>query len=190
MIKTFWGKAGILFLAAVLIISSPAFSASKKKKKANNAEPEQEKVETPVAAEAQVDDTSYSIKLPSGKNQRDYFSKVDSNVMNGVYNGSPEALREAMSLMRHKNREYEECEKVLAVVSAEIMKLVWPSEKITWDIPAVSDDNPYTGAISSVKQGVFDSSTGNVDFLTTLLPALVITNTSSDISILEPCENA
>ena len=167
------------------LLSSPVFSASKKKKKAA-AEAEAAK----TATETNLDDTSYSIKLPSGKNQRDYFAKVNPAVLKGVQNGSPEALREAMSLMRQKNGEYEENEKILAVVAAEIMKLVWPSEKVTWDIPEVTSDNPYTGAISSVKQGVFDSSTGNVDFLTTLLPALVIVNTSSDISLYEPCENA
>ena len=58
--------------------------------------------------------------------------------------------------MRKKSSDFDESEKVLAVVSAEIMKLVWPSEKITWDIPSVSHDNPYIGAIDSVKQGVFD----------------------------------
>ncbi len=183
MIKTFWGKTGILIILAALILSSPVFSASKKKKKAAAEAASQ-------AAQANVDDTSYSIKLPSNKNQRDYFSKAGSDVLQGVQNGSPESLREAMSLMRQRTSEYEEPEKVLAVVSAEIMKLVWPTEKITWDIPEVTSDNPYTGAISSVKQGVFDSSTGNVDFLTTLLPALVIVNSSSDISVYEPCENA
>ena len=99
------------------------------------------------------------------KNQREFFSKVSSEVLTRVQNGSPESIREAMSLMRQKGGEYDECEKVLAVVSAEIMKLVWPSEKINWDIPEVTEDNPYTGAISSARQGVFDSSTGNVDFL-------------------------
>lgn len=175
-------------MLAAFIISSPVFSASKKKKK--NKEPEPEKIETSAESQTEIDDTSYSIKLPSGKNQRDYFAKVEPAVLNGVQNGSPESIREAMALMRQKGSEYEECEKVLAVVSAEIMKLVWPSEKITWDIPAVSDENPYTGAISSVRQGVFDSSTGNVDFLTILLPALVIVNRASDNSIYEPCENA
>ncbi len=180
-------------LMAALILSSPAFSASKKKKKSKNEEPA--KVETPVeqiaqAEQAAVDDTSYSIKLPSGKNQREFFSKIDATVLHDVYNGSPDSLRQAMSLLRKKSVEYDETEKILALVSAEIMKLVWPSEKITWDIPSVTEDNPYTGAISSVKQGVFDSSTGNVDFLTTLLPALVILNNSTDISLYDPCENA
>ncbi len=190
MVKTFWGKTGILILLAAFLLSSPVFSASKKKKKAKEAEPAATETVTEVKTEAPVDDTSYSIKLPAGKNQREYFSKVNPAVLKGVQNGSPESLREAMSLMRQKSGDYAEYEKVLAVVSAEIMKLVWPSEKITWDIPEVTGDNPYTGAISSVKQGVFDSSTGNVDFLATMLPALVIVNTSSDISIYEPCEKA
>lgn len=175
-------------MLAAFLISSPVFSASKKKKKAKNAEPE--KVETAVETQAEIDDTSYSIKLPSGKNQRDYFAKVNPDVLKGVYNGSPEAIKSAMALMRQKGGEYEENEKVLAAVSAEIVKLVWTSEKVTWDIPLVSDDNPYMGAISSVKQGVFDSSTGNVDFLTTMLPALVILNSGSDASIHDACENA
>ena len=178
-------------LLAALIISSPVFSASKKKKKAQETEAAAKTTVTAAEetkAEAPVDDTSY--KLPSSKNQRAYFSKVNSAVLKGVQNGSPESLREAMSLMRQKSGDYAEYEKVLAFVSAEIMKLVWPSEKITWDIPVVSEENPYTGAISSVKQGVFDSSTGNVDFLTTLLPALVILNSTTDISIYDSCERA
>ena len=175
-------------LMAALILSSPAFSASKKKKKSKKEEAV--KVEAPAeqvqTEQASIDDTSY--KLPSAK--RDFFYKIDAAVLADVQNGSPDSLREAMSLMRKKSIEFDETEKVLAVVSAEIMKLVWPSEKINWDIPVVTSDNPYTGAISSVKQGVFDSSTGNVDFLTTLLPALVIMNNNTDLSILEPCENA
>ena len=190
MVKTFWTKTGILLLLAAFLISSPVFSASKKKKK--NKDQEVVKAETEAAenAEVNLDDTTYSIKLPSGKNQREYFAKINPDVLKGVQNGSPDSLRDAMALMRQKGGEYEEYEKVLAAVSAEIMKLVWPSEKITWDIPVITEDNPYTGAISSVRQGVFDSSTGNVDFLATLLPALVIVNNVSDISVYEPCENA
>ena len=182
MIKTFWRKTGILIILTAFLLSSPVFSASKKKKKAA-AEPAKTETETAI------DDTTY--KLPSSKNQREYFSKVDPSILKDVQNGSPDSLRDAMIRLRQqKGGEYDEADKVLAVVSAEIMKLVWPSEKINWDIPTVSEENPYTGAISSVKQGVFDSSTGNVDFLTTLLPALVILNSTSDISIYEPCENA
>lgn len=185
---TFLKKTEVLILLAAFILSSPAFSASKKKKKSKQSENVQTEAPVVQSEETSVDDTSYSIKLPSAK--RDFFYKIDPAVLTGVQNGSPDSLREAMSLMRKNSIEFDESEKVLAAVSAEIMKLVWPSEKITWDIPLVTEENPYTGAISSVKQGVFDSSTGNIDFLTTLLPALVIMNNNSDISILEPCEKA
>ena len=159
-----------------------AFAASKKKnKKAKNAEI--------IPAETIIDTSSESIKLPVGKESRSFFHKIDSSILEGVQNGSPDSLRAAMSSLRQKGGEYEENEKVLAVVAAEIMKIVWPSERITWDLPEASEDNPYIGSINSVKQGVFDYSTGNVDFLTILLPALVIIP-SSDISLFEPCENA
>ena len=177
-------------LLAAFLLSSPVFSASKKKKKTKDTEQVKVEAEASSQSDENLDDTSYSIKLPSGKNQREYFAKINPEVLKGVQNGSPDSLRDAMALMRQKGGEYEEYEKVLAAVSAEIMKLVWPSEKITWDIPVITEDNPYTGAISSVRQGVFDSSTGNVDFLATLLPALVIVNNVSDISVYEPCENA
>ena len=170
-------------MMAAVLLSSPVFSASKKKKKTKTEEPVQVETQEAVA----VDDTSY--KLPAGKNQREYFSKIDPEVLLGVQNGSPDSLREAMSRMRQKSSDYEESQKVLAVVAAEIMKLVWPAEKVSWEIPEVTEDNPYTGAISSVRQGVFDSSTGNVDFLSTLLPALVVINTT-DSAIFDSCEKA
>ena len=157
-------------------------AASKKKKSKTQVE------EPPAAVEAE--DTSDSIKLPSAKVQRSFFYKIDSSIITGIQNGSPDSLRAAISALKQKGGEFEENEKVLAVVAAEIMKIVWPSEKITWDIPVVSSDNPYTGAIDSVRQGVFDYSTGNVDFLTTLLPALLVVNNTTDSSMYAACETA
>ena len=91
-------------LMAALLLSSPAFSASKKKKKSKQKEPDPVVVEVePEAAAEVIDDTSYSIKLPAGKNQREFFSKIDPAILKGVQNGSPESLREAMSLLRKKS---------------------------------------------------------------------------------------
>ena len=81
-------------------------------------------------------------------------------------------------------------EKILMAVAAEIMEMAWPSEKITWDVFPVSDQNPYIGALNSAKEGVFDSSTGNVDFLTILLPAFVLFEDDSNKDLYDPCEKA
>ncbi len=193
MNKSFVKKSGLLIIAAALILCSPVYSASKKKKSKQSSKTAAKVTEETVSAEPEVLNTqdSESIKLPSVKNQRTYFYKIDASIMADVENGSPDSIRSAMSSLRQTyGSELDEAGKVLAFVSAEIMKLVWPSQKITWDIPAVTEETPYTGALNSVRQGVFDSSTGNVDFLTTLLPALVILNNTADISVYENCENA
>lgn len=173
---------------------SPAYSASKKKKK--------QKEETPVVVEiapaeenvtepaetVDSEDKGISLKLPSRKNT--YFNKIDQAILDGVENGSPASIRSAMSQLRQVSTEFDEKEKILAAVAAEIMKTAYPSERISWDVPEVSADNPYIGAISSVRQGIFDSSTGNNDFLTILLPALVVLKQNINPAVYVDCQTA
>ena len=180
-------KSIFLFLILFFSLNLSLFAASKKNTKKNSSETD---ILQQPNTSAETSKTGDSVKLPSSKSKRTYFYKVDSAIMAEVCNGSPDSLRNAMSLMRRKGGELEDYEKVLVAVSAEIMKIVWPSEKVNWDIPVISFDNPYTGALNSVKQGVFDSSTGNVDFLSTLLPALVILNSAAEKNVYEQCEKA
>ena len=159
MNKSFVKKSGLLIIAAALILCSPVYSASKKKKSKQSSKTAAKVSEETVSAEPEVLNTqdSESIKLPSVKNQRTYFYKIDASIMADVENGSPDSIRSAMSSLRQTyGSELDETGKVLAFVSAEIMKLVWPSQKITWDIPVVTEETPYTGALNSVRQGVFD----------------------------------
>lgn len=174
-------KTGILFLTAVSMCGS-VFSASKK----NVIPVENTSLQEYIYKKLGDED---SIKLPSSKGKKTYFYSINPTALSYVYNGSPESLKTAMSLIRQKS-EFEEQDKILISVCDSIMKMVWKSEKVSWDLPAVTEDNPYTGAIRSAEMGVFDSSTGNTDFLTTLLPALVVTSASSDSSVYEPCEKA
>ena len=165
----------------MIILSCNSFySASKKSKKKS----QNEKTQTEITIEAtfQKDELEQAgdetveemIKLPVQK--RTFFYKIDEQIIKNVENGSPESLKNAMQMIKKTSEEYEENEKVLITIASEIMKTVWPSQKITWEQIVSEVENPYTGAINSAKQGIFDSSTGDVDFLTTLLPALVILN--------------
>lgn len=110
-----------------------------------------------------------------------YFSHIPSEILADVENGSPSALRKAISALRKSSSEYDEAEKVLLSVCKEIMQLCWPTERVDWEIPDVSSENSYLGAIKSAKNGIYDTSTGNVDFLTTVLPSLVVLR-SDDVS--------
>lgn len=103
-----------------------------------------------------------------------YFRMIDEAILADVENGSPESLTRAITQIRSIQRgEQPESANVLLAVSSAIMQFVW-QERVNWQVPNVPADTPYTGAISSVRQGIYDLSTGNVDFLATLLPSLVI----------------
>ena len=187
----------------IVLLGSEVFCASKKTKKKSKkteqkteVQQEQENKENIDLINEEIID-GQAVKLPAQK--RTFFYKIDEQIVKEVENGSPESLKNAMQLIKKSSEDYEENEKVLISIAVQIMKIVWPSQKITWEQPVTNIKNPYIGAINSAKQGVFDSSTGDVDFLSTILPALVllspviaqskeINNTNQEI--LENCRNA
>lgn len=187
----------------IVLLGNEVFCASKKTKKKSKkteqkteVQQEQENKENIDLINEEIID-GQAVKLPAQK--RTFFYKIDEQIVKEVENGSPESLKNAMQLIKKSSEDYEENEKVLISIAVQIMKIVWPSQKITWEQPVTDIENPYIGAINSAKQGVFDSSTGDVDFLSTILPALVllspviaqskeINNTNQEI--LENCRNA
>ncbi len=192
-------KRIILFLAVFCLFT---FSLSAKKKKSaltskatGNYEAEAESLQeesqpTPAAEEetAESEETEVKVKLPSAR--RTYFSKIDPAIVAGVEKGSPSSLKEAMAKIRKNESEYTDVEKVLIEIASEILKTAWPSEKQTWDSFSVNNDNSYIGAIESERNGIFDSSTGNQDFLSTILPAFIIFRPSYNLSQNQNCYNA
>lgn len=169
MFRSFASRQRILFALIAVLVCSPLCAAKKKKAADEVAAPEQ------------------AFKLPA-TNRKSYFYKVSPEVLAGVEIGSPESLRTAMTAIKKSKGDYEENEKVLINIATEIMRNVWPSEKITWETPEVAGDNVYLGAVYMAQQGVFDSSTGNVDFLSVLLPAIVLVNPIATSDVVAQCE--
>ena len=118
------------------------------------------------------------LSLPPKRNTT-YLSSVNENALSAVENGSPESLRLAATLLRKDAESYSEPEKVLLNVVKSLAQIVWPSQTFTIEAPAFTEANPYTGAIESARHGVYDTSTGNVDFLTMVLPSLVLLTSDS-----------
>lgn len=164
-----------LALSAALFLSSPLHSASKKKKSKSS-----HVTDTYTGEEA--------VKLPSSK--RTYFYKIEPEVLQNVEFGSADSLRKAMQLLHKTEGNYEENELVLIEIATKIMKTVWPSQLITWDPAEPQTENSYLGAIESSERGIFDSSTEKNDFLSTLLPALVIMSPSVSAASYDLCINA
>ena len=151
-----------LFLAAIL--SAFPLSAAKKKKKSAETKP------SPTESTA--------ITIPK-EAKYVFFVSFGSDVLSLFENGSPDSIRSAVALIRKSSTEYKEDERIILNVARSIMEIVWTGERVTWDAQKISTANPYTGAIDSVKSGVYDKSTGKKDFLSTVLPSLlVVSNTA------------
>ncbi len=116
-----------------------------------------------------------TVVLPTVRQKTSYFENIDPKILEDVMKGSPLSLRTAAAAL-HKADEasYKEEERVLLHIMASIMKYAWPSETVSWTVPAPLPDNDYTAAIESVKMGVYDTSAGNADFFTLVLPSLLL----------------
>ncbi|MBR4386667.1 MAG: hypothetical protein IKP51_09120 [Treponema sp.] len=115
-----------------------------------------------------------NIPLPNNS-YRSYFYSIDQKILGYVENGSPDSLQQASSLI-YKNSKgtLSDKEIVLMNICQQIMQTAWPSRKVTWEVPSSQTDNPYSRILQSAANGIYDSTTERTDFLTTLLPSMVI----------------
>ena len=180
------GEAWRKFCACVcifLIFLTAAFAAKKKK------------AEVPAPSDSYAASDSGAVKLavPERKNLS-YFSDIDPETLAAVEKGSPESLRLAISQLKRKRDAMSESEKVLHFIAVSIMQICWKSEPLTEGTFAQSIKNNYTGAITSAKNGFYDPSSDPKDFLSYMLPSLVLaaSSTHSDYyqSALESLQKA
>ena len=148
-------RLAVFFAAVFAFFLSPAFAKKKKK-------------EEPAPAPSTT-----AITVPKNAKYV-FFVSVSDDVLSRFENGSPDSIRSAVASIRKSSTEYKEDERILLSAARAIMEIAWEGERITWDAQKVSQANPYTGAIDSVKSGVYDTSTGKKDFLSTVLPSLLV----------------
>ncbi|MBO7122694.1 MAG: tetratricopeptide repeat protein [Treponema sp.] len=142
--------------------------ADKKSKSKKNQEP---------AAEEEITGEITAINVDRNKGEvSGYFSGINKSVLELVQKGSPESLVAAYESVKKASVDYKENERVLVFIIVETLRIVWPSQTQgqNFDLPAVPERNIYTGAIESAKNGIYDTSTGNGDFLANALPSLVL----------------
>lgn len=173
-------QEGILLAKAEKSSSKKAKKESKKKSKKNDSQPEEE---------IQGEVTAISVDKNRGESAG-YFSGIGKHYLELVENGSAESLIQAYNGLKKAGVDYAENERVLVFIIVQILKIVWPSQiqGLSLEEPEVPQRNVYTGAIDSAKNGIFDTSTGNKDFLGTLLPALVLSSPISNDSCYEDAE--
>ena len=136
----------------------------------------------------QTSQTQEATKLPTAAKPKSYFAKISEDIVKDVENGSPASIAQAMAAIHKAEEDLTQNEKVFIYAASEIMRILWPSQKITWNVYDVTDETPYTGALKSVRNGIYDTSTGNSDFLSTFLPALVYLTPNITANVQAQCE--
>ncbi|MBR5400502.1 MAG: tetratricopeptide repeat protein [Treponema sp.] len=188
----------ILFsLIAVIFITVLASCASTSSNKLGDVDNVTGQYEPSVAAaqegEADVQEKGTAeetgaVRLPSASKPKSYFSKIPQDILANVELGSPQSLTAAMTDLHKTGADFTDNEKVLIYIASEMMRILWPSQKVTWTVFDVTDETPYTGALKSVRNGIYDTSTGNTDFLSTFLPSLVYLMPNITSGVRASCE--
>ena len=107
-------------------------------------------------------------------------NSFDSTVLDYLEAGTPESLRTAVSLVNQDTHGMTDRNRVFLAVASELMKLLYPLETVTWPMPSVPESDPWIGAIRSARLGVYDYNTGSADFLSLVLPSLVLVTGSAN----------
>ena len=136
------------------------------------------KTENSSALESDDNSQAVSIAIPA-KKERNFFSGIPQEALKAVENGSPESINLAYSILRKEPSLYTENEKILLNVAYSLMTILWPKEKVSFSPFEIPATNSYLGAVESSKHGIYDESTGENDFLTLVLPSLVLVTSES-----------
>lgn len=59
-------------------------------------------------------------------------------------------------------------------LAGELMKILYPMEAVSWPIPSVPEGDKYNAIIRSARMGAYDYSADDGDFLSLVLPSLVL----------------
>ena len=99
---------------------------------------------------------------------------LDPAVLAFLETGSPDGIRQAVERINADPRGMTDKNRVVLAVSAELMKTLYPLETVSWSIPSVPETDPYVSIIRSAHMGVYDYNSGNADFLSVVLPSIVL----------------
>lgn len=174
--------SNIIIISAVLCLNGIVYAASSKKNQSSANK----------SKSSSVEQSSKGVSIPvpdSAKKSQAYFATVAPRILNLICDGSPRSLKLATSLL-HRNSEesYTEKEKVLLFVCQGIMQMAWPSQPVTWTVPEFSGTDAYTNSIYSARSGMFEIKVKNQDYLSLMLPSLVVLATPYDSDCYDKAE--
>ncbi len=119
---------------------------------------------------------------------RDFFYFTDSSITQQFYLGSPSSLRSMVSEIRKNQNNYSAQEKVVLAVTNAFFTYAWTADRISIEIPSNLPDNLYISTLKDIASGVYSENRNSDDFISLMLPSLVLLSAPSNHSFYEDAE--
>ncbi len=132
---------------------------------------------TPVSPSSVSGSGGTLLAIPSREQLKK--NSLEAEVLGYLEIGSPDSIRQAVARINGDPRGMTDQNRIALAVAGELMQILYPLEPITWTIPTVPENGTYIGAIRSARLGVYDYNTGNADFLSLVLPSLLLAVTTN-----------
>lgn len=127
------------------------------------------------------------LSVPSSEQLR--RGQLNEGVLFSLEIGSPDSIRLAVDKISADSRGMSDLNRSALAMAGELMKVLYPLETVTWNIPSVPEQDVYARIIRSAKMGVPDYS-GGENFFALTLPALSLFYAPEASLPLEEIDNA
>lgn len=101
-------------------------------------------------------------------------NNLDGKTLALIQTGSPDGIKEAVRRINEDSRGMTDQNRSALALAGELMKLLYPLETVSWPIPSVPEGDKYSAIIRSARMGAYDYSADDGDFLSLVLPSLVL----------------
>jgi uncharacterized protein HemY len=146
---------------------------------------EEETVQEEIKAET---DNLRMISLPVIEKKP--FQDIDKEIILNMETGTYNSLKNAVTKLRKADMEYTEDEAVLLYTASSMMEILFPEQKINWQVPQASAEHSYVASVLSAKKGVYDFSSPLEDCLSCILPSLLLVTVPSVQNYYQDAETA
>ena len=118
-------------------------------------------------------------------------SSTDAQILAEIEKGTPASLRSAVSRVKQLGTKATDYENILFYIADSLYSIVFPNERVSWEPPKTTKDSVYVSAIESAKAGSYAfGAAKDGDFLTLVLPSLILLTAPSVSNFYPESENA
>ncbi|NLM01582.1 MAG: tetratricopeptide repeat protein [Treponema sp.] len=122
---------------------------------------------------------------------KDKTKLIDKSIIKNIEIGSLSSLKNAVSKLLRPELNYTEQEIILLHTATKMLHILFPQEKINWELPELGKSTSnYIASINSAQKGVYDYSSVQVDCLSCALPSLILITVPSVTNYYYEAEQA